>query len=91
MLTAPEISGSIPLVEGGVRMPKFRVLRRFDAFVDYVAEVDAASADEAAAKAADDETLFEWEEVSVAQFDARTFVALDENGDEIEDTQRGDF
>lgn len=72
-------------------MPKFRVLRRFDAFVDYVAEVDAASADEAAAKAADDETLFEWEEVSVAQFDARTFVALDENGDEIEDTQRGDF
>jgi hypothetical protein len=72
-------------------MPTFRVLRRVDAFVDYVAEVDAASADEAAAKAADDETLFKWEEVSVAQFDARTFVALDENGDEIEDTQRGDF
>lgn len=52
---------------------------------------DAATSDEAAAIASDDETLFEWEQVSVAHFDARVFVALDENGEEIEATQRGDF
>lgn len=72
-------------------MPTFQVLRRVDAFVDYVADVEAATADEAAARASDDETLFKWKRVSVAHFDARVFVALDENGDEIEETQRGDF
>lgn len=72
-------------------MPTFQVLRRVDAYVDYVAEIDATSADEAAAWAADDETVFEWKQVSVAQFDARLFVALDKNGDEIDATLRGDF
>ena len=72
-------------------MPTFQVLRRVDAFVEYIAEVDSDSADEATARAYDDETLFKWEQVSVAQFDARSFVALDEDGDEIEATQRGDF
>lgn len=71
--------------------PTFQVLRRVDAFVDYIADVDAATADEAAALASDDETLFKWKRVSVAQFDARSFVALDENGDEIDETLRGDF
>ncbi len=72
-------------------MPTFQVLRRVDAFVDYVAEVDASSADEAAARANRDETPYKWKRVSVAQFDARLFVALDDDGNEIESTQRGDF
>jgi len=72
-------------------MPSFRVLRRVDAFVDYLAEVEASSANEAAARAYDDETRFEWKQLSVAQFDARIFVAVDENGSEIDATQRGDF
>lgn len=72
-------------------MPTFQVLRRVDAFVDYIAEVDARSADEAAAKANRDETPYKWQRVSVAQFDARVFVALDEDGNEIESTQCGDF
>lgn len=72
-------------------MPTFQVLRRVDAFVDYIAQVDASSADEAAAKANRDETPYNWKRVSVAQFDARVFVALDQNGNEIESTQRGDF
>lgn len=72
-------------------MPTFQVLRRVDAFVDYVADVDAATADEAAALACGDETLFKWKQVSVAQFDHRLFVALGDDGEEIEVTQRGDF
>jgi hypothetical protein len=72
-------------------MPTFRVLRRVDAFVDYVAEIEADSADKAVAKADADESRFKWQREGVHQFDARLFVALDENGDEIESTQRGDF
>lgn len=74
-----------------IAMPTFQVLRRVDAFVDYVAEVDAPDADQAAAAAAGDERRFEWKKVGVAQFDDRLFVALDERGDEIDSTQRGDF
>jgi hypothetical protein len=72
-------------------MPKFRVLRRVDAFVDYVAEVEAETAAEAADSASDDEGAYEWEETGTHQFDARLFVTLDENNNEIEATQRGDF
>jgi hypothetical protein len=72
-------------------MPRFQVLRRVDAFVDYTAEIEAATADEAAAKANDDEAKFEWKQRDVAEFDSRLFVTLDEEGNEMESTQRGDF
>jgi hypothetical protein len=72
-------------------MPKFKVLRRVDAFVDYVAEIEADSADEAAAKADADERRFKWQREGVHHFDARLFVTLDHGGNEIESTQRGDF
>lgn len=72
-------------------MLRYQVLRRVDAFVDYVTEVEAADADEAAALADRDETKFKWTRVNVAHFDARLFVTLDEDGNEIEETQRGDF
>ena len=72
-------------------MPMFKVLRRVDAFVDYVAEVEAGSADEAAAKADENERRFKWQREGVHQFDARLFVTLDDDGNGIESTQRGDF
>lgn len=72
-------------------MPKFQVLRRVDAFVDYVAEIEADGAQEASDAASDDEGQFKWQEVGVQQFDARRFVTLDNDGNEIESTAHGDF
>jgi hypothetical protein len=72
-------------------MPKFKVLRRVDAFADYIAEIEAASADEAAAKANEAEETFKWQPEGVHHFDERLFVTLDDDGNEIESTQRGDF
>jgi hypothetical protein len=72
-------------------MARFRVLRRVDAFVDYFTEVEAESPDAAAARVAADETRFDWAKAGVVQFDARLFVAVDDDGDEIESSQHGDF
>ena len=72
-------------------MPKFRVLRRVDAFADFVAEVDAESAEEASALAEAHEDKIPWRSMGVTQFDARHFTALDARGNEIEKTSRGDF
>ena len=73
-------------------MAKFQVLCRVDAYVDYVAEVEAEDAQEAARTAADDLTSrHKWEERGTQEFDARLYITLDENGDEIDGTQAGDF
>jgi len=72
-------------------MPIFRVRRRVDAYVDYVAEVEADSPQAAAALASDDESQFLWEEEGPCEFDARLFVALDQEGFEIEDSEVRDF
>jgi len=70
-------------------MPKFQVLRRRDAFVDYVAEVEADTAEEASDLANHAPWDFEWEERGVIEFDASLFVALDGDGNEIEGTETG--
>lgn len=72
-------------------MPVFKVLRQIDAFVNCIADVEADTAAEAVSKASDDERAYEWEDVGTHCFDARSFVALDENDEEIESTKRGDF
>ena len=72
-------------------MPKFRVLRRVDAYVDYVAEVEANNPEEAAELANACEQDLRWSKQDTAQFDARLFVALDANGNEIESTRCGDI
>lgn len=72
-------------------MAKFRVLRRVDAFVGYVADVEADSAEQAARSAERNEERYAWEHVDVQHFDARLFVTLDEDGNELEHTQTGDF
>ena len=70
-------------------MPKFTVLSRVDAYVDYVAEVEADDADAAAMFAYYDGTGLTWEPCGTVEFDARRVVTLDENGDEIEETRCG--
>jgi len=72
-------------------MPKFKVLSRVDAFVDYVAEVEAESAEKAVDLAYEGEPGIVWEECGVVEFDARHVVALDSEGAEIENSARGKF
>jgi hypothetical protein len=71
-------------------MPTFKVLCRVDAFIDYVAEVEADDADEAAYLAKEGPKL-EWQREGEAEFDARLYVTLDKDGEPIESTQCGDF
>ena len=72
-------------------MPKFKVLRRVDAYLDSVAEVEADNAEEAAILAENSEDDFEWDELGPVGFDTRGFVTLDENDEEIDRTRTGCF
>lgn len=72
-------------------MPAFTVLCRIDAYADYVAEVEAESADEAALLADCNHDDYKWEHYQTQEFDDRFYVALDEDGNEIEATRTGDF
>ncbi|MDO9471628.1 MAG: hypothetical protein Q7J28_01095 [Caulobacter sp.] len=70
-------------------MPKFTILCRVDAYADYIAEVEAEVIEEAVDLAYDGDASVKWEERGVVEFDARRVVALDDNGEEIEETARG--
>ena len=72
-------------------MPKFDVLCRIDAFADYVAEVEADDAEEAAQLAQDNHSDYAWAPHQTAEFDDRLYVTLDAEGNELEATQVGDF
>jgi hypothetical protein len=72
-------------------LPKFTVLRRVDAYVDYTAEIEAADAQEAVLLARMSEDSYDWRDAGVVQFDARGFVTLDADGSEIDATRMGDF
>ena len=70
-------------------MPKFTILSRVDAYVDYTCEVEANDLEEAIDLAYDGDPSIQWKERGVVEFDARHVVALDANGDEIEGYSRG--
>lgn len=70
-------------------MPKFTILSRVDAYVDYTCEVEADDLEEAVDLAYDGDPSIKWVEQGVVEFDARHVVALDANGDEIESYTRG--
>jgi len=70
-------------------MPRFTVLSRKDAFVDYIAEVEAPDAQAAVDLAYDGGPGVVWEEYGVVEFDASHVVALDDDGLPIESTARG--
>ena len=72
-------------------MPTFTVLSRVDAFVDYLATVEAEDAQAAADLAYDGGPGVVWEERGVVAFDARRVVTLDADGEEIDATARGDL
>ena len=72
-------------------MPKFTVLCRVDAWADYVAEVEADDAEAAAYIAKESGGDLRWEARGVVEFDARGYVALGADGDEIEDSRCGDW
>ena len=76
---------------GDAEVPKFTVRRRIDAYVDYVASVEADTPAEAAEIARDNEGDFKWEEEGPCEFDARGFVTLNAKGYEIDGTQVGYF
>ena len=69
----------------------FQVLCRIDAFADYVAEVEADDAEEAAELAHDNHADYKWDHRYTQEFDARLYVTLDADGDEIERTQISDL
>ena len=72
-------------------MPKFNILCRVDAFVDYVAEIDADNAEEAARLAQKGPDCYDWVKKDFEEFPARLYVALTPSGDPIENTQIGNF
>ena len=72
-------------------MPTFTVLCRIDAYADYVAEVEAGSAAEAAELARENHGDYKWEHDQTAEFDARFYVTLGADGDEIDATHVGDM
>jgi hypothetical protein len=69
----------------------FNVLCRIDAFADYVAVVEADNPKEAAELAYDDHGAYVWAYQSTAEFDNRCYIALDDEGDEIDGTEIGNF
>lgn len=72
-------------------MPTFTVLCRIDAYADYLAEVEADDAAQAAELAQDNHGDYKWEHDQTAEFDARFYVTLDARGREIESTHVGDM
>jgi len=70
-------------------MKTYTVRRRVDSYVDYLAEIEAGSPEEAARRAYEKEDELEWRRDGVVQFDARHVIALDADGFEIDGTQVG--
>lgn len=70
-------------------MPTFTILSRVDAYVDYTAEVEAGSVEEAVDLAYNGAPQVEWKERSIVEFDARHVTAVDDSGEEIDTYTRG--
>lgn len=70
-------------------MPKFTILSRVDAYVDYTCEVRARTAEEAVDLVYDGLVEVKWKQGDVAEFDAVCMSAIDENGDDIDGYTRG--
>lgn len=70
-------------------MPRFTVLSRVDAYVDYTVEIEANSPEEAAEIAYGGGPEINWVEQGTVEFDTARVVTLDANGEEIESTACG--
>lgn len=69
-------------------MPTFTIRRSQDAYVQYVAEVEAPTIEDAVDRAYEGQGIV-WEEAGVVEFDACRVVAVDDDGEEIESYVRG--
>ncbi|WP_430424471.1 hypothetical protein [Phenylobacterium sp.] len=68
-------------------MPTYTVRRRVDAYVDYLAHVEADNPVEAAALAEEQDGDLPWLPDGVCEFDDRIFITLDAIGAEIAETE----
>lgn len=68
-------------------MPIYTVRRRVDAFVDYLAEVEADDPVAAAQLAEEQDEDLAWAPDGVCEFDDRVFITLDAVGAEIAETE----
>lgn len=70
-------------------MPKFTILSRVDAYVDYTCEVEAECIEAAVDLAYEGGPSIRWVEQGVVEFDGRRVVALDLEGFEDDSHVRG--
>lgn len=70
-------------------MPRFTILSRVDAYVDYTCQVTARTAEEAVDLVYGGHVPVKWKQGGVVEFDAVRMSAIDENGDDIDDYTRG--
>lgn len=80
---------SAPSLRKESKMPKFTILSRVDAYVDYTCEVEADSAKEAVDLVYGYQIDVKWEPAGTVEFDAVRMSAIDENGDDIDGYTRG--
>lgn len=71
-------------------MGRFVVLSRVDALVDYITEVDADDAQEAADIAYEGGDGIKWKPAGITETDVRRVVTLSVDGEEMESTARGE-
>lgn len=72
-------------------MPTFKVLKRVEAYVDYHIDVEAEDAKSAAEYATAEDDELDWQAGETTEFEESRIVALDDAGNEIEETAFGDF
>lgn len=70
-------------------MPKFTILSRVDAWVDYTCTVTAGSAEEAVDLVYEGRVDVTWEKQDVVEFDAVRMSAIDADGEDIDGYTRG--
>ncbi len=70
-------------------MPKFKILSRVDAYVDYTCQVTARTAEEAVDLVYGGYVDVKWQPAGTVEFDARRVSAIDKNGDDIDGYTRG--
>jgi len=70
-------------------MPKFTILSRVDAYVDYTCQVTARTAEEAVDLVYEGLVEVDWKPAGTCEFDAVRMSAIDKDGDDIGGYTRG--
>ena len=70
-------------------MPKFTILSRVDAYVDYSCKVTADSAEEAVDLVYEGLVDVKWKKLGVVEFDAVRMSAIEADGEDIDGYTRG--